>query len=147
MFDVVSAVFLKHLVNAAATRVDLPGNEWLADAVKQWRFNAVISDCGFFLDEGWTAAQIRTVEDVAAEACATLSKRAEIPAEEVISWEMLDDLRVFPRGLPFVTAASASRLGRAVIHLLNGSLPESPPGTWWFFGIEDSPATLRKRDA
>jgi hypothetical protein len=129
-FDVLSAVFLKHLVDAAAPRVDLPSNQWLSDAIRQWRFNALVSDCGFFLDEGWTADQIRTVADVAAEACATLSKRAEIPAEEITSWEMLDDLRVFPRGLPFVTTASASRLGRAVINLLNGCLPESPPGTW-----------------
>lgn len=146
-FDVVSAVFLKHLIDAANTYLERQDEPWLADAVGHWRFNAVCGDCGLFLDDSWTVEQIATFTALAREACDALAKRDEITAEEIQSWQMIEgnDGRCFARGLPAVTTASAMRLGEAIIKLVNGTLPEPPSGTWWFFATEDSGETLRKR--
>jgi hypothetical protein len=146
-FDVVSAVFLKHLVDAASLRVQRHDDVWLAAAIGHWRFNAVCGDCGLFLDESWSVEQTATFTDVAQEACGALSKREKIPAEEIQSWQMIDgdNGRCFARGLPCVTTASAIRLGEAIIKLVNGTLPAPPPGTWWFFATEEDGATIRKR--
>jgi hypothetical protein len=55
------------------------------------------------------------------------------------------DAATFARGEPFITTSSAIRLGDAVIQLVNGTLPEPPPGTYWFFATEASGITLGKR--
>ncbi len=144
--DVVSAVFLKYLTDTATPRLGNPNNGWLSDAVANWRVNAMTADLGFFLNDSWSDIQIQTFTELAETACNVLSKRIEIPAEEISSWQMVDGLRVFVRGLPCVTTASVVRLGQAVIQLVNNSLPESPPGTWWFFGTEEAPLTMQKRE-
>ena len=144
-FDVVSGIFLKHLCDIAESRVADEHEPWLADAVSQWRFNAICGDCGLFLDENWSAEQVRSVMELATAACELLSQRREISAEEMSSWSVLDGEGVFPRGYASVTTESAIRFGRAIIQILDGSLPEPPQGTWWFFGTEDGPRTLSKR--
>jgi len=146
-FDVVSAVFLKHLIEAAESHPELGNESWLADAIAKWRFNAVCGDLGLFLNESWSVEQIATFTGLAREACVALSNREKIPAEEIQSWQLLDgdNGRCFARGLPFVATASAIRLGEAIVKLVNGTLPEPPPGTWWFFATDESGATLRKR--
>ena len=53
-FDVVSAVFLKHLIDAANIHLERHDEPCLADAVAHWRFNAVCGDCGLFLDDSWS---------------------------------------------------------------------------------------------
>lgn len=144
-YDVVSGIFLKHLVDVAEPLVT-QHDPWLAEAVHHWRFNAVISDCGLFLEENWSAKQVQFVREFATAACDLLAERPAITAEEMSSWQLLDGAGVFPRGHASVTTESAIRLGRAIIQLLDGSLPESPPGTWWFFGTEDGPCTFAKRE-
>jgi hypothetical protein len=146
-FDVVSAVFLKHLIDAVTVHLERHSEPWLTDALPRWRFTAVCGDLGLFLDESWSPEQIATFSGLAREACDALSKREKIPAEEIQSWQIIDgdDGRCFARGMPFVTTASAIRLGEAIIKLVNGALPEPPPGTWWFFATEESGETLRKR--
>jgi hypothetical protein len=143
-FDVVSAVFLKHLIDAATSYLDLHEEPWLSDAVARWRVNAAISDLGLFLDDSWSREQVNTFTALARAACDALSNRDKIPAEEIQSWQMVDDLCCFARGLPAVTAASAIRLGEAIIKLVNGVLPEPPPGTWWFFATEDDATILNR---
>jgi hypothetical protein len=120
---------------------------WVADAIEHWRFNALCGDCGLFLDDSWSVEQVATFTKLAREACHVLSKRENIPAEEIQSWQMMDgnDGRCCARGLPFVTTASAIRLGEAIIKLVSGRLPEPPAGTWWFFGTEESDLTMGKR--
>jgi hypothetical protein len=146
-FDAVSGIFLKHLVDVAESRIADRHEPWLTEAVSHWRFNAVCGDCGLFLDENWSAEQVQLVRELATAACNLLSKRREISAEEMSSWSLFDGEGVFPRGYASITTASAVRLGRAIIQLLDGSLPESPRGTWWFFGTEDAPPTLAKRES
>jgi hypothetical protein len=146
-YDVISAVFLKYLIDAATSYLEHRDEPWLRDALPRWRFNAVCGDMGLFLDESWSAEQLAIFTDLARQTCDALSKRDKIPADEIQSWQMIDgdDGRCFARGEPFITTASAIRLGEAIIKLVNGVLPKPPRGTWWFFATEDSGATLRKR--
>lgn len=144
-YDVVSGVFLKHLIDVASRDLGDGSQPWLADAIAGWRVSAVIPDMGFFLDDAWSDPQIKRLITFAEAACKELSERSEIPAEEIASWPILDDLRIFPRGLPAISTQSPIRLGQAMIQLMNGSLPDPPAGTWWFFGTEDAPRTLAKR--
>ena len=60
-FDAVSGIFLKHLIDVAEARIADQNESWLAKAVSRWRFNAICGDCGLFLDENWSAEQIRSV--------------------------------------------------------------------------------------
>lgn len=145
-FDVLSAVFLKHLIEVAIPHLERPGHAWLSEAVARWRVNAVVSDFGLYLDDAWSADQITTFSALATVACDALSAREELPAEEIESWQMVEDLRCFARGLPVVKTAAVVRLGRAVIQLVNGTLPEAPPGTWWLFATENDPPTIRRRE-
>jgi hypothetical protein len=119
----------------------------LAEAVGRWRFNAICGDCGLFLDDTWSPEQVQSVRELAMAACELLSERREISADEMSSWSLLDGEGVFPRGYASVTTESVNRLGQAIIQLLDGSLPEAPRGTWWFFGTEDAPNTLAKRQS
>lgn len=149
-FDVVSGVFLKHLVDVATAQLLVRHDAWLTDAIEHWRFNAVCGDLGLFLNDSWTPEQIATFTKLAREACDVLAKRESIPAAEIESWQMVDGdyiYRCFARGQPFVTTASAIRFGDALIQLVNGELPEPPPGTWWFFGPDESQQTMGKRNA
>jgi hypothetical protein len=118
----------------------------LSDAVASWRVVAAISDYGLSLDGTWSLQQLDTFTELADEACNTLSWRDEIPAGEIESWEMVEGVRCFARGLPAVKTASAIRLGRAIIQLIDGTLPEAPPGTSWFFETEENPRTIQMRD-
>jgi hypothetical protein len=146
-FDVVSGIFLKHLIDVAAPRTADQHEPWLAEAVDRWRVIAVIGDYVVCLDDNWSAEQIRTVRELATAACDLLSSRSEISAEEMSSWSLLNGEGVFPRGLASVTTASAIRLGRAIIQLLDGTLAEAPRGTaWWLFGTEVDPDTLGMRE-
>jgi hypothetical protein len=132
-YDVALGVFLKHLVDAAeaSDQADLP---WLSNAVPSWRTVACISDYGLTLDEDWSAAQQRTFIALAEEACERLASRESIPAKEIVAWLLLDDLRIFPRGATEVYTEPVVELGRAVIALISGTLPEPPIGTVWFYG-------------
>ena len=144
-FDVVALVFLKHLIDAATQSSEFESNSWLVDVVEHWRVDAVVSDYGIFLDDSWSAAQLTTVSELVTAACRALSERDLIPAREIESWEMIEGHRCFARGLPFVSTAPATSLGRAITQLLNGTLPEPPPGTWWFFGTEEMAPTMGRR--
>jgi hypothetical protein len=146
-FDVVSGIFLKHLIDVAEPRITDRHEPWLAEAVGRWRFNAICGDCGLFLDDTWSPEQVQSVRELAMAACELLSKRREISADEMSSWSLLNGEGVFPRGYASVTTESVIRLGQAIIQLLDGSLPEAPRGTWWFFGTEDAPNTLAKRQS
>lgn len=145
-FDVVVGIFLKHLIDAASLRLEEKDEAWLAEAVAEWRVNAVISDLGLFLDESWSQNQIDAFTALGKEACNSLAERESISAEEIESWEMADNLHCFARGLPSVTTASAIRLGDAIVKLVNGSLPAPPPRTWWFFATEECAATMPRRE-
>ena len=146
-FDLVAAVFLKHLIDVAAPRASAPDDQWLVKAVANWRVNAVISDFGLFLDETWSEEQIKVLIELMGKACRLLEERVGIPAKEIQAWTILNDLRIYARGFETVPTGPVVRLGQAIISLLDGSLPMAPASTWWFYGIEDSPGTVERRQA
>lgn len=140
-YDVALGVFLKHLIDAAEAS-DQAKAEWLSSAISSWRM-ACICDYGLTLDAGWSAAQRQTFIALTEDACARLAKRASINRGEIIAWPVLDDLRLDTRGETEVLTAPVVELGRAIIALLCGELPEAPRGEAWFFGTPDGRSTIR----
>jgi hypothetical protein len=145
-YDVALGIFLKHLIDAAEAS-DLEESPWLSDAIPWWRTVACISDYGLTLAEGWSEAQHKTFIALAEDACQRLANRAAIPAKEIIAWPLLGDLRIFPRGATEVATGPVIELGRAVIALLSGTLPEPPTATAWLYGTDGGRRALGTKPA
>jgi hypothetical protein len=141
-YDVAVGVFVKHLIDAALTSGEA-NTKWLSEAVSSWRVWAAIPDFGFTLDENWSAEQQKTFIALAEEACATLASRDSIPAEEIVSWPFVDDLRMHPRGAEEVHTAPVVELGRAIIALVRDELPDPPKGEAWIFGLPTGRSTIQ----
>ena len=141
-YDVAVGVLLKYLLDAAQESREA-NTAWLSEAASSWRLWAVISDFGFTLDEHWSAEQRNTFIALMEQACAALATRYSIPAEEIISWPFVDDMRIFPRGAKEVLTAPVVELGHAMIALFRGELREPPKGEAWFFGTPDGRSTVR----
>ena len=141
-YDVALAVFLKHVIDIAELRAAAPGTEWLAKSISWWRVVAVVSDYGLEIDQNWSAAELDVFVNLADRACSSLAERDAIGAEEIVSWPILDDLRIFPRGAPEVFTAPVVELGRAIIALIDGSLPAAPSGTAWLYGAPAGRTTI-----
>jgi hypothetical protein len=141
-YDVAAGVFLKHLIDEAeaSEQADAP---WLSQAVSHWRVQAAITECGLTLEEEWSSAQRQTFIALAEAACKKLATRESIPAEEIVSWPLADELRIFPRGAKEVLTAPVIELGRAIIALVSGDLPQSPEGEAWFYGTPTGRSTIR----
>ena len=142
-YDVALGVYLKHLIDAAEQRKPEADAEWLEEAVAWWRVAAVISDYGLTIESSWSESQIDVLLDLLDRACTRLAEHEEIPASEIVSWPLLDDLRIHPRGAIVVRTAPVVELGLAIIALINGTLPESPAGTVWFYGVLEGRTTIR----
>ena len=140
-YDVALGVFLKYLLDAAQDSRDanLP---WLSEAMASWRVWAVYTDLAFTLDEHWSAEQKKTFIVLVEQACNALASRKSIPAEEIVSWPFVDDLRIFPRGEKEVLTAPVVELGRAMVALLGNDLPDAPKGEAWFFGTPTGRITI-----
>lgn len=141
-YDVALGVFVKYLLNAAQESPDA-NSPWLSEAVASWKVWAVVSDFGFILDENWSVDQRKTFVALTEQACTALESRKSIPAEEIVSWPFVDDLRIFPRGATEVLTAPVVELGRAMIALLRRELPEAPKGEAWIFGTPAGRSTIR----
>jgi len=139
-YDVALDVFLKHLIDVAEAS-DQAKTEWLSAAIESWRV-ACIPDYGLELDPGWSPAHRQTFVALAEEASARLAQRASIPAEEIVGWRVLDDLRFYTRGDTEVVTAPVVELGRAIVALVSGELPEAPSGTVWLFGTPEGRQTI-----
>lgn len=141
-YDVAVGVFLKYLIDAAEADASAK-SPWLSDAVYSWRVSAVVSDYGLSLGESWSPEQRKTFIDLVEKACAALATRDSIPANEITSWSFIDDKCIYPRGAKEVLTRPVVELGRAVIALLCGELPEAPKGEAWFFGTPTGRSTIR----
>src|SRR5215813_3122397 len=91
-YDVAHDVFLKYLIDAAVAR-EQTDSEWLSRTISDWRV-ACIQDFALDLDTGWSAEQTQTFLGLADEACARIEERESIPANEIVSWKVLDDVRL-----------------------------------------------------
>src|SRR5690242_15124868 len=86
-YDVALGVFLKHLIDQAEQIAAGPDNQWLAEAVSQWRVWACVGDLGFEVDSTWSRDQIDTFLLLAERACDELANRDWIPADEAEHWD------------------------------------------------------------
>jgi hypothetical protein len=75
-----------------------------------------------------------------------LAARVSIPAEEIVAWPLLDDLRIHPRGATEVLTAPVVELGRAVVALISGTLPGPPTDKAWLYGTDEARQTLGMRN-
>lgn len=142
-YDVAHNAFLKHLIDAAQAS-DQATTPWLSAAISSWRL-ACVPDYGLTLDAGWSATQQQAFIALAEIACARLAERVSIPAEEIVAWPVLDDLRLYTRGETEVLTAPVAELGQAIIALVSGELPEAPDGKIWLFGLPTGRETLDTR--
>ena len=143
-YDVALGVFLKHLIDSAAA-TDQARSPWLSGAISNWRRVACISDIGLTLDPPWSEEQRQTFIALAEDACSTLAARAWIPAEEIVAWPLLEDLHIFTRGESEVLTAPVVELGRAIIALVSGNLPEAPLGQDWLYGTPAGRQTIGRQ--
>jgi hypothetical protein len=139
-YDVALNVFLKYLIDAAEAS-DQANTEWLSTAIADWRL-ACVPDYGLTLDANWSTEQRQAFLALAEEACTRLAERESIPAEEIVSWPILDDIRIFTRGAMEVYTAPIVELGRAIIALVRGELPEAPEGQIWLYGAPGGRLTI-----
>lgn len=141
-YDVAAGVFLKYLIDEAE-RSEETNSPWLSQAVSDWRVQAAITEFGLTLKEDWTSSQKQTFIELAERACRKLATRELIPAEEIASWPLKEDLRIFPRSNTEVPTAPVIELGHAIIALVSGNLPRAPQGEAWFYGTPTGRSTLR----
>jgi hypothetical protein len=141
-FDVAAGVFLKYLVDEAEAS-EHANEEWLSDAVCRWREQAAITEFGLTLREQWSGAQRQIFIELAEGACNKLAAQESIPAEEVESWVLVDDLQICARGAKEVLTAPVIELGHAIIALVSGNLPRPPEGEAWFYGTPTGRSTIQ----
>ena len=134
VYEVALGVFLKYLIDAAEA-CDQAKTPWLTERISDWRVSACIGDLALSLDDEWSAAQRGTFIALAEEACSMLSKRASIPAEEMMAWRVLDGEGISTRGETEVPTAPVIELGRALISLVSGEFPEEPDGHWFIYSL------------
>jgi hypothetical protein len=139
-YDVAHNIFLKYLIDAAVVSSG-SNTDWLSIAIASWR-TACLPDFGLKLEANWTSAQRQTFIALASEACAMFAARESIPSEEIISWPILEDLRIFPRGAREVFTAPIVELGRAIIALISRELPDAPEGEIWLYGAPEGRQTI-----
>jgi hypothetical protein len=141
-YDVALEIFLKHLIDVAIPHAAAPGNEWLAKAISSWRIVAAVPDYGLEVAPEWSPAQIDVFTRLANQACDLLADRDYIAADEISAWQILDDLRIEPRGEAEVSAAPVVELGRAIIALVQGTAPEPPAEKTWLYGALEGRAAI-----
>jgi hypothetical protein len=143
-YDVALGVFLKHLIDASSAH-DQGRSKWLAEATAWWRVVACVGDYGLEIDSAWSAEQLGVFVELADDACKQLARADVISAKDVATWRVLENETIFLRGAAELRTAPLIELGRAVIALVQGTLPAPPDGTWWFFGTPEGRSTIRMR--
>jgi hypothetical protein len=141
-YDVALGIFLKYLIDAAE-KSDQGESAWLSTAILSWR-EVICFNYGLTLDPDWSAAQKQAFIALAEDACARLAKTTSISLGEIVSWPILDDMRIDTRGAAEVHTAPVVELGRAIVELVTGELPEEPDGNFWFYGTPSGRQTLRR---
>jgi|SRR5215813_9827153 len=141
-YDVAAGGFLKHLIDEAEAS-EHSQEPWLSKAVSSWRVQAAITEVGLTLDEEWSGTQRQIFIRLAEGACKKLATRESIPADEVASWPLVDELRIFPRSRTEILTAPVIELDHAIIALVSGNLPRSPRRKAWFYGTPVGRSTIR----
>jgi hypothetical protein len=142
-YDVVGAILLKHMIDAAQQVTQLSDKSWLQDVITQWQISAGVPDYGFYLDDNWSDAQIYLIQNLLNKVQAQLSHRDYFTETEIQAWQLVDDLQICARGHDVIPTRSVIRFGQGVSSLLQNQMEESPPGTWWFYGLAEKKETIQ----
>jgi len=137
-YDVPTKILARHLVDAAVKRGAGMPEAWLQECIEGWRANAIVSEYGFYVDDGWTEDQVSTVRDLVGETCHVLRGKGTITGEEMETW------RIFPRGHHCFPVEPSVEEGEAIRALLCGDLPDPPDGMWWLYGVPPGRSTTRR---
>jgi hypothetical protein len=140
-YDVVSGVFLKYLIDEAESS-EHANEPWLLKAVTHWRVQAALAECGLTLEEEWSSEQRQVFIKLAEAACEKIGTRDSIPAGEVESWPLKDDLRICSRGEYEISTAPVIEFGYALVALVSGKLERAPNGKAWFYGKPEGRSTI-----
>ncbi|MET8911172.1 hypothetical protein [Micromonospora sp. NPDC004551] len=116
-----------------------------ADVIHQLRVSAVVTDLGLLVDAAWRGTRLDLLLHLIEEANRRLAQRGRVTASEVAGWTALGD-DVIELRRDTVETAPVIELGQAVLHLLRGTLPSAPKGTWWFYGVEGGPQIIVMRN-
>jgi hypothetical protein len=96
---------------------------------------AAINDYGLDIEPGWPTEQLQAFIELANQACNALASREGFTAAEIAAWPpVLDKWGIEIRGEDVVYTAPIVELGRAIIALVQGSLPPPPEGKDWYYG-------------
>jgi hypothetical protein len=131
------AVEVMRLVEEAS----LPTEPWLGSLLNDLRM-AVLAQGTFGLQvpTDLTHAQRETLQTLFARAGERLRARSSVTAEQAAMVYVVNDRPVFLRGASTVDTTRVADLADAVVELLRGELPPSPPGTTaWLYGADNSP--------
>ncbi|MCO6045730.1 hypothetical protein NG895_17670 [Aeoliella sp. ICT_H6.2] len=142
-YDVALGMLFKQVIDHAVSLGT--ESDWLQKLIQQWRFNAVVADCGLYLDDDWSQDQFATVDDLLQQACRTLAEHGHFTAEEMSGWNILEGQGVFDRGHGGYHTAPVIELGQAIRQLLSGTLEPAPTGTWWLYGAPEGRISIGKR--
>jgi hypothetical protein len=119
--------------------------EWLSDALDQFRVCAVVSDFAFVIDRIWLADRVGLLRSLLVEVGRRLAARGRLTVDEVATWNVLDGDTIDLRGAEVVDMAEVVELTQATIELIDGTLPEPPPGTLWMYGFPGGRSTVPRR--
>jgi len=144
-YDVALGVFLKHLIDVAEPLIGSQDNDWLKEAISEWRIAAVIDPCGLKINQSWSSAQLDVFVNLVGQACNSLAERKVIGFVEIHRWPILDNYSLDTRGASEVETGPVVELGQAIIGLIDGSLSDPPTGSMWFFGWPEGRTTIEMR--
>jgi hypothetical protein len=142
-YDVVGAVLLKHMIDAAQQIAHQPDMNWLQEVITQWQISAGITDYGFYLDDDWSQTQMQMIQNLLNKAQAQLSQRDYFTGSEIQTWQLVDGLQIWARGHEVIPTARVIRLGQGILALLQNQMDEPPTGTWWFYGLAEKRETIQ----
>lgn len=137
VFDVVSSVFLKFLMNAAEEQITANPEDWLRESISHWRINATTTDFGFYLNDDWTEAETAVVIAMCRAAIEAIRVRGNISAVDLQSQPILDDLFIDTRGIDLIPSQPIIKFGEAVTALLENKLSKPPLHHSWIFDLDD----------
>jgi hypothetical protein len=107
--------------------------------------NAVTSDFGLHLEDGWSEYQVQIIIKIIDKVCNALEQKESISAQQMAGWNILDNKGVFPRGALLFPTGPVVELSRAIQALLNGTLQAAAPkGHRWLYGSEAGRNTIRE---
>lgn len=100
-------------------------------------------DAGLNLEPVVEADAVKAFATIASEAAARLGAlravtKADAELRRIEGWPAIwRDLHG-----PSMPTAPMADLANAMTELLRGTLPQPPPGTWWYLGLPDGPSTI-----